>query len=335
MKVFVAGATGALGRRLVPLLVAGGHEVVGMTRSPSNEPMLRALGAEPVIADGLDKRSVTDAVVRAEPEVVIHQMTALAGLKSLKRFDAEFAVTNRLRTEGTDHLLEAARLAGARRLIAQSFAGWTYGPGRDTLKTEDDPFDPDPPSSQRETLGAIRHLEAAATGAPELEGVVLRYGGLYGPGTNLGAGGDMTELLRRRRVPVIGDGAGVWSFVHVDDAAAATVLATEGGAPGIYNVCDDEPAPVSTWLPELAKALDAPPPRRVPVWLGRIAAGEAAVSMFTRTRGVSNAKAKRELGWRLAYPSWRDGFRYGLGDPGGSAASSSNVATTQSATRSP
>jgi nucleoside-diphosphate-sugar epimerase len=314
MKVFVAGGTGAVGARLVPLLVAHGHEVTAMTRTPGKAGVIRAAGAIPVVADGLDAVAVRDAVVRAEPEVVVHEMTGLAGMTSLRRFDHEFALTNRLRTEGTDNLLDAARAAGARRFVAQSYGNWNYARTGDAPKREEDPFDPAPPARQTRSLAAIRHVEAAVTEALDLEGIALRYGGLYGPGTNLSLGGDLVELVRRRKLPVIGDGAGVWSFLHVDDAAAATAAAIEGGAPGVYNVADDEPAPVAEWLPELARAIDAKAPRHVPVWLGRLAAGEVGVSMMTRIRGASNAKAKRDLGWLPHYRSWREGFRTGLGD---------------------
>jgi 2-alkyl-3-oxoalkanoate reductase len=315
MRVFVAGATGVLGRRLVPLLVEGGHEVVGMTRSPGRAAGLRALGAEPVVADALDRDAVLGVVGQARPEVVVHQLTALTGVSSFRRFDREFAATNRLRTEGTDHLLAAARAAGARRFVAQSFAGWPSARVGGPVKAEDAPFDPDPPAELRRTLDAIRHLESAVLGAEGLEGVALRYGGFYGPGTSVGDGGFLLEAVRRRRLPIVGAGTGIWSFIHIDDAAAATAAAVERGAPGPYQVVDDDPAPVSEWLPALAEAVGAKPPRRVPVWVGRLAAGEHGVVLFTEARGASNAKAKRELGWRPAYPSWRQGFRTGLGLP--------------------
>jgi nucleoside-diphosphate-sugar epimerase len=314
MKVFVAGATGALGSRLVPALVANGHDVVGMTRSPVKAERLREMGAEPVVADGLDRKAVTGAVVRAEPEVVIHQMTALGSVKSFKHFDREFAVTNRLRTTGLDYLLEAARVVRARRLITQSFGGWNYERTGGLVKTEEDPLDPAPPRAMSRTLEAFRYLESAVTGDDQVEGVALRYGGFYGPGTLEGVGGSLTEQVRKRRVPIVGSGEGVWSFVHTDDAATATMLAMDRGAPGIYNVADDEPAPAKVWLPEMAAALGAKPPRHVPKWVGRLAAGEPGVMMFTQIRGISNAKAKRELGWQLTYPSWRQGFRAWLGE---------------------
>jgi nucleoside-diphosphate-sugar epimerase len=299
LRIFLAGATGTLGRRLVPQLTARGHHVTGTSRSRADD--LRALGAEPVIVDPLDARAVHDAVVRAEPEVVVHQLTALAGLGMARNFDKAFAMTNRLRTEGTDHLLAAARAAGARRLVWQSYAGWPYAREGGPVKTEDDPLDPAPPADARETLAAMRHLEAAVTGARDMEGVVLRYGGFYGPGTSIDAGGDHLELIRKRKFPVGGDGTGVWSFVHIDDAAAATVAAIEGRATGIYNVVDDDPAPVADWLPALARQVGAPPPRRLPGWFVRLAAGPQAYSLMTRVRGASNAKAKRDLGWAPAH----------------------------------
>jgi nucleoside-diphosphate-sugar epimerase len=314
MKVFVAGATGAVGNRLVPLLVAGGYEVTALTRSPDKVEALRAAGAAPVVADGLDRAAVIQAVVRAEPEVLIHQMTGLTGAKSFKRFDDEFALTNRLRTEAVDYLLEAARAVGARRLIAQSFGNWNYERSGSRAKTEEDALDPDPPANQRKSLEAIRHLERAVTGADGVEGMALRFGNFYGPGTGFALDGDLVRLVRKRKLPIVGDGGGVWSFVHVDDVATATVAALEHGQGGIFNVADDEPAPVAVWLPELAKAVEAKPPRHVPVWLGRFAVGEVGVSLMTQIRGASNAKAKRELGWTPLYPSWRDGFRSALGD---------------------
>jgi nucleoside-diphosphate-sugar epimerase len=307
MRVLVAGATGAVGRQLVPQLVAAGHQVWATTRSPAKLDGLRAAGAEPVLMDGLEGQAVSSAVMTAGPEVIVHEMTAIPAELNFRRFGQTFAATNELRTRGLDLLLAAATAQGVRRFIAQSYAGWpnirTGGP----VKTEDDPLDPDPPASMRATLDAIRHLEEAVTTAP-LEGLVLRYGSLYGPGCSE----VFTRLLRRRQVPVIGDGAGVWSFVHVADAAAATVAALGNGAPGIYNIVDDEPATVTRWLPELARAAGAKPPRHVPVWLGRLAAGEAGISVMTRARGSSNARAKRELRWQPAWPTWRDGFTAGL-----------------------
>ena len=314
MKVFVAGATGALGKQLVPALVAQGHAVVGMTRTPEKADLVRQLGAEPAIADGLDADAVGSAVGRAKPEVVIHEMTALSDQLDLRDIEGTFAQTNRLRTEGTDHLLAAARAAGATRFIAQSYAGWPSARTGGLVKAEDDPLDPDPPAALRPGLDAIRHLERAVTGAGGMAGFVLRYGGFYGPGTSISLDpvGEHVELVRKRRFPIVGGGTGVWSLIHIADAAAATVAAVERGEPGIYNVVDDEPARVSDWLPGLASAVGAKPPRRFPRWLGRILAGEAATVMMTEIRGASNEKAKRELGWQPAYATWREGFAHGL-----------------------
>lgn len=309
MRVFVAGAAGVIGQQLLPRLVADGHAVTGTTTSAAKAERLRALGAQPVVLDGLDAQAVGEAVGRAEPEVVIHQMTALAGLGSnLRRFDRMFAQTNQLRTVGTDHLLAASRAAGVRRFIAQSYTGFSNIRTGGPVKTEDDPFDPSPPAAQRETLAAISYLERAVQAAP-MEGIALRYGSLYGPG----ATDAFVALVRRRLLPVIGDGAGVWSFLHVSDAASATVAALHRGAPGVYNVVDDEPATVAAWLPFLARAVGAKAPYRVPAWLGRLLAGEVGVSMMTQVRGASNARARRELGWQPEWPSWRQGFTRGLG----------------------
>ncbi|HEX6797234.1 MAG TPA: NAD(P)-dependent oxidoreductase [Ktedonobacterales bacterium] len=317
MRVFVAGASGAIGKRLVPRLVAGGYEVVAMTRSPRHSDALRAAGAEPVVADALDRAAVIRAVTDTQPEIVIHELTALTGAANLKRFDDVFAMTNRLRTAGTDNLLAAAQAAGARRFIAQSYGNWNYAPtGPQTKpKTEEDALDPNPPRSQRQSLAAIRHLEDAVLDAHAggIEGIVLRYGNLYGPATSTAADGEMVAVMRKRMLPIIGDGAGVWSFLHVDDATTATTAAITRGAPGIYNVCDDDPAPARIWVPALAQAVGAPSPLHVPVWLGRLLAGEALVSMMTRMRGASNAKAKRELGWTPQFATWREGFKTGLG----------------------
>ena len=315
MRVFVAGATGALGTQLVPQLVAGGHEVVGMTRTASKQEGLRALGARPAVADALDPDAVARVVAEAEPEVIVHQLTALSGAMDLRHVDRFFAVTNRLRTEGTDHLLAAGRAVGVRRFVAQSYAGWPFARTGGPVKREDDPLDPDPPEALRSSLEAIRHVEQAVTGIRWAEGLVLRYGGFYGPGTgiSLDPEAEMAKPVRRRQFPLIGDGGGVWSLVHIEDAAAATVAAVEHGPGGIYHVVDDEPAPVREWLPALASALGAKPPWRLPRWLGRLLAGEAATVMMTEVRGADNAKAKRELGWRPRYPSWRLGFAKGLG----------------------
>ena len=315
MKVFVAGATGAVGKRLVPLLVASGYDVTGSTRSAKRETWLREIGATPVLVDALDRNAVMEAVLRAEPEVVLHELTGLTGATSFKKFDDEFALTNRLRTEGTDYLLEAALAAGAKRLIAQSYGNWNYARTGSARKTEEDPFDPNPPANQRKTLEAIVYLERTVTGARDIEGVALRHANHYGPGTGFALDGDLVSLIRKRRLPVIGNGAGIWSFIHVDDLAQATIAAIGHGKPGsIYNVVDDEPVPAATWIPGLAEAIGAKPPRHVPVWLGKLAVGEVGVSMMTQIRGTSNTKAKRELGWKPHYTSWREGFRTGLGD---------------------
>ena len=308
MKVFVAGATGALGRQLVPRLVERGHAVAGMTRTPSKRQLVRDMGATPVLADALSPEAVAHAVAEERPEVIVHELTALSGSIDLRHFDRDFAATNRLRTEGTDHLLTAGRAVGVRRFVAQSFAGWASARDGGPIKTEDDPLDATPAPAMRQTLEAIRHLEAAVVGAGWTEGVVLRYGGFYGPGTSLAPDGEHVEQVRRRKFPIVGNGGGVWSFVHIEDAAEATVAAVERGRRGIYNVVDDEPAPVSAWLPELAAAAGARPPRRVPRWLGRLLAGEAAAVMMTEVRGASNAKAKQQLGWQPRLRSWRDGF---------------------------
>jgi nucleoside-diphosphate-sugar epimerase len=307
MRVLVAGAAGALGKQLVPRLVKGGHEVFGLTRSESKKALLWDLGAEPVIADALDADAVAQAVAEANPDVIVHELTALSGQLDLRHFDRAFAVTSRLRTEGTDHLLAAGRAVGVRRFVAQSYAGWPFARSGSLVKTEEDPLDPNPPNAMRGTLEAIRYLEDAVMGATWTEGIVLRYGGFYGPGTSLqpDGEGESAEQIRARKFPVVGDGGGVWSFVHIEDAADATVAAIEHGRRGIYNVVDDEPAPVSDWLPALAKAFGAKPPRRMPLWLGRLLAGEAAAVMMTEVRGASNAKAKRELGWQPRHPSWR------------------------------
>jgi 2-alkyl-3-oxoalkanoate reductase len=315
MRIFVAGATGVLGRELVPQLVARGHEVVGMTRSASKQALVRSLGASPVVADALDPDAVAQAVAAAEPEVIVHQLTALSGKFDMRHIDRFFETTNRLRTEGTDHLLAAGRAVGARRFVAQSFAGWPAARTGGPVKREDAPFDPDPPDTLRDMLDAIRYLEQAVTGADWLEGVVLRYGGFYGPGTSLSADPLAAHSLaiRKRQFPVVGDGGGIWSFIHVRDAAAATAVAAERGSRGVYNVVDDDPAPARDWVPELARALGAKPPWRVPRWLGRLLAGQAATVMMTEVRGASNEKAKRELGWQPRYASWRQGFAHGLG----------------------
>lgn len=302
MKVFLAGGTGAVGRRLVPQLVAAGHEVVATTRHEDRQAQLWNLGARPAVMDGLDADSVGRAVAEAEPDVVIHQMTAIAEF-DLRHFDRTFAVTNRLRTDGTDHLLAAARATGVRRFVAQSYTGWPNTRTGGPVKTEADPLTDDPPAQQRESLAAIKHLERAVAEAP-MESVVLRYGMFYGNG----ATPEVFDTIRARRFPIVGDGGGIWSWIHTDDAASATVAALTRGS-GVYNIVDDEPAPIAELLPAIAEIIGAKPPRRVPVWLARPLAGEVAVSMLTQVRGSSNAKAKRELGWRPRWSTWRDGMR--------------------------
>jgi nucleoside-diphosphate-sugar epimerase len=307
MRIFVAGATGAMGKQLVPRLVTAGHRVIGMTRTEAKQDALRALGAEPVVADALDPEQIADAVAQAQPDVIIHQLTAIATL-DVRHFDRDFALTNRLRTEGTDHLLSAGRGVGVERFIAQSYTSWPYARTGGAVKGEDDSLDPTPARGMRESLAAIRYLEAAVTGADWTEGIVLRYGGFYGPGTSMSPGGEQLEMIRRRKFPVVGNGRGMWSFVHIADAAEATVLAVGHGRRGIYNVVDDEPAPVAEWLPAMAQSIGAPRPWHVPRFVGRLLAGEAGAVMMTETRGASNAKAKRELGWEPRHPSWREGL---------------------------
>ncbi len=307
MRVFVAGATGAIGKQLVPRLVGAGHAVYGMTRSGSKQAMLRELGAEPVVADALDPDQVAEAVGRARPDVIIHQLTSIPPRLDLRHFDRDFALTSRLRTEGTDYLLSAGQAIGVQRFVAQSYFG-AYARTGAAVKTEEDPLDPAPVRDMRGVAAAIRHLEQAVLGARWTEGIVLRYGAFYGPGTSLAPGAEQVEMIRKHRFPIVGDGGGVWSFMHIADAADATVGAVEHGRRGVYNVVDDDPAPVSEWLPALAQQLGARRPMRVPRIVGRLFAGEAGVVMMTELRGASNTKAKRELAWRPAHPSWREGF---------------------------
>jgi nucleoside-diphosphate-sugar epimerase len=278
-----------------------------MTRSESKQAMLYELGAVPVVADALDPDRVAEAVGRARPDVIVHQLTAI-GAVDMRHFDRDFALTNRLRTEGTDHLLSAGQAVGVRRFVAQSAIYGFYARTGGAVKTEEDPLDPSPPRESRESLAAVRHLEDAVLGARWTEGIVLRYGAFYGPGTSLAPGAEQFELVRRRKFPLVGDGGGVWSFIHIADAAEATLAAIERGHRGVYNVVDDDPAPVAEWLPALAVELGAKKPMRVPRLIGRLFAGEAGVVMMTEVRGASNARAKRELSWRPAHPSWRQGF---------------------------
>ncbi len=320
MKIFVAGVTGVLGRGLVPQLVAQGHEVIGMTRNGSKQDLVRSLGARPVVADALDADAVAQAVASAEPEVMVHQLTALSGKLSVRDMrdperSAMAKMTNRLRTEATDNLLQAGRAVGARRFVAQSFGAFRWARTGGPVQTEADPIDPNPPAALRAALVGILHVERAVPAIDWGDGVVLRYGGFYGPGTAISLAPDaqMAAPIRKRRFPIIGDGGGVWSHIHIDDATAATAVAIDRGPAGIYNIVDDEPAPVREWLPVLASALSAKPPWRIPRWLGRLAAGEAATLMMTEARGASNEKAKRELDWTPRYASWRQGFAQGLG----------------------
>jgi 2-alkyl-3-oxoalkanoate reductase len=300
MRVFVAGASGAIGSRLVPQLIDRGHEVIGTSRSPGNADRVRALGAEAMALDLLDPRAVRKAVLETEPDAIAHQATALANLRDFKHFDRSFAQTNRLRTEGTDALLAAAREADVHRFVAQSYASARYARVGGPVKTEDDPLDPAPVPAMRETIAAMRYLDQAVTSAG---GIALRYGGFYGAPDD-----GLVDPVRKRQFPIVGNGGGVTSFIHLDDAAAATVLALEHDATGVHNIVDDEPAPAREWLPVLGERArrQAAPPR--PRWLARLFAGEALVMMGTESRGASNAKAKRELGWELRYPSWRQGF---------------------------
>jgi nucleoside-diphosphate-sugar epimerase len=312
MRVFVAGATGAIGSQLVPRLVDAGHEVLGMTHSESKQTLLRELGAVPVVADALDSDQVAAAVAQARPEVIVHQLTAIPSTLDMRHFDREFALTNRLRTEGTDHLLSAGQAVGVRRFVAQSIATYgRYARTGSSVKGEEDSLEATPVRDMQGTLDAVDHLEQAVIGAQWTEGIVLRYGAFYGPGTSLAPGEAQIEMVRKRKFPLVGDGAGVWSFIHVADAADATVAAVEHGTRGIYNVVDDDPAPVAEWLPALARELGAKKPMRVPRFVGRMFAGEAGAMMMTELRGASNAKAKRELGWRPAHASWRAGFMAG------------------------
>jgi nucleoside-diphosphate-sugar epimerase len=300
MRVFVAGASGALGSRLVPQLIDAGHDVIGSHNSPANAELLRALGAKPVLLDLLDAGAVREAVLESEPEGIVHQATALANVKFGRNFDKVFARTNELRTTGTDALLAAAREAGVRRFVAQSFASYRYAREEGSIKTEEDRLDPNPPQNTRESSGAMAYLERVVT---DFGGIVLRYGGFYGAANDA-----LIEPVRKRWYPIVGDGSGIFSWIHLEDAAAATVLALEHEGPAIYNIVDNDPAPVREWLPVLAQALEAQPPRRFPTWLARLFAGEAAVVMGTEARGASNTKARRELGWTPRHPSWRKGF---------------------------
>lgn len=312
MRVFLVGAGGAIGQPLVAQLTEQGHDVVATTRNADKAARLRAMGADVVPLDVLDRDATIEAVAAAQPDVLVHQATALSGSFDIKHFDRFFAQTNRLRTTGTDNVLAAARTVGVKRVIAQSYAGWNLRRTGPMVTTEDDPLDGEPVASSVQSMTAIKHVEDVVPAAEGLTGIVLRYASFYGPGTSLGDGGEQVELVRKRRFPIVGGGTAMWSFTHIHDAAAATVAALEHGAAGVYNVCDDDPAPVSDWLPYLADAIGAKPPMRLPAWLARPMIGEFGLVMMTSQRGCSNAKAKRELGWTPKYASWRDGFRTGL-----------------------
>jgi nucleoside-diphosphate-sugar epimerase len=302
MHILIAGATGAAGRALIPLLIANGHTVTGTTRSEAKTGELRKLGANAQVMDGLDAASVKAAIDATNPDVIVHQMTALTGI-DMRNIDKAFHLTNRLRTEGTEHILAAAT---GKLVVAQSFAGWPYARTGGAIKTEADPLDPAPPKGIRETHAAIRRLEELVTRAG---GIVLRYGGFYGPGSGMTPGGEQIQMIRKRQFPLVGNGEGIWSFLHTEDIATATLAAIENGRPGeIYNIVDDEPAPTKEWLPYLAEQIGAKPPRHVPAWVAKIVASPAAVAMMTEARGASNAKAKAELGWAPKHPSWREGF---------------------------
>ena len=308
MRIFVAGATGAIGLRLIPLLIQAGHIVIGLTHRPENAKLVASLGARPVVASGLDEVEIRRAVLVARPDVIVHEMTDLSGTSDLRHFERSFAATNRLRTQGLDHLMSAGRAAGTRRFIAQSFCGWPYAPEGEPVKDEDAPLEADPPKEMRRTLNALRYLESAVGASDRFEGIVLRYGVLYGPGTGIFEP-EFLDQIHHRKVPILGQGDGWWSFLHIDDAAKATAVAVEsGGARGLYNIVDDEPAPVREWLPELAFMLGAPKPRHIPLFFARMMAGEHLVHMMATQRAGSNAKAKAELPWRPGRASWRQGF---------------------------
>lgn len=312
MKVFVAGGTGVIGRHLVPLLTEKGCDVVALARTPDKVKAVEALGAKAIIADALDEKALSEAVIKVEPEVIVHQLTSHGGLANFKKMDDDFRVTNRLRIETTSTLLKAASVVGTRRLVVQSFCGLAFAREGGWVKREDAPLDSKPPAGFRKTVEAIRYLEDSLLKTKKIEGIALRYGFLYGPGTSISADGELVAMVRRRQFPIVGNGAGVWSFTHAEDAARAAAAAIFQGRPGVYNVVDDEPAPVADWLPALAQCVGAKKPRRIPTWLARPVLGEGGIAMMTQARGGANAKAKKELDWQLAFPSWRKGFVHGL-----------------------
>ena len=305
MRVLVIGAGGAIGSRLVPELRKSGHEAVGSSRSEAHAAGLRSLGAEPIVLDALDASATREAVAAARPDAIVYQATALAGDIDFTHIDRSFGATNRLRTEGLDNVLAAAKAARVSRLVAQSYAPERYAREGGWVKTEDDPLDSNPVPGMGQTVAAMNYLDQTVTAAG---GIALRYGAFYGDDNVLLA------AVRAGKYPVVGDGEGVMSFIHLEDAAAATVCALEHEGPAIYNIVDDEPARLSEWLPELAQILGAKPPRHYPKLLARLFAGEGAVVMATQTRGASNGKAKRELDWKPTYASWRDGFAAAYGN---------------------
>lgn len=308
MRLLLAGASGAIGQTLIPLLIQQQHEVFGVFRNPANADRVQRLGATPVVLDALDATAVTNQVARIKPQIVIHQLTAIPARIDLRNFDREFVLTNRLRTEGTRNLITAAVNAGAEKFIAQSFAGWSYARTGSAPKTEEDALDPTPPPRLKPTLDALRTLETTVLNEPRLSGIILRYGWLYGPHSAIASDGTMIEDIRKRKVPLVGKGTGVWSFLHLYDAATATVAAITNAKPGIYNIADDDPSSVAEWLPYLAQCVGAKPPIHVPSWLARLLIGEHAVILMNENRGVSSAKAKRELNWTPKWSSWRQGF---------------------------
>lgn len=313
MKVFLAGAGGAVGKAIIPMLINAGHQVTALTRSEKKSSIIKSLGAIPIIADAMNEKSVVEAICKIKPDAIIHQMTAInPGRVNLKKLDKEFELTNKLRTVGTDYLLKAAREAGVKKFIIQSFAGWNYERTGGKIKTENDPLDPNPPRMQQEMMAAIQYLEKAVFDAPNINATVLRYGAFYGPGTSLSLNGTIVEDIRKRMFPIVGGGTGIWSFAHIEDVASATVAALHSNKTGVFNIVDDDPAPLYEWLPYLAEVVGAKPPMRLPVFIARPIIGEVGISFMTQIRGVSNAKAKKELNWAPKWKSWREGFKFGL-----------------------